>query len=174
MHVRAKSPHLLSTVLTFVALGPVIAGFVWALQPIGKFDPEMLIVIPGAWWGIGVAAGPGGWLLTLIPTILAAALYWIVCNAILGLLPSSANGRFLLVGASVAAGAITAIASWVLLLSFLGGRLVSVSEVTSWLDAFGVVATGALLGVILGFFCRKSPNSTAESDARNSGARGSL
>jgi hypothetical protein len=159
MAVHARSPHILLTVLTYVALGPVIAGIVWALQPLGKFDAEMLVVLPSAWWRIGVAAGPGGWLFTLIPTILAAALYWIVCNAILRLLPSLGSGRFLLVIASAAAGALTAVASWVLLFSMLGGRWVSIPDVASWLTAFGVVATGASLGTFLGFFCRRGPNS---------------
>jgi hypothetical protein len=162
-------------VLTFVALGPVILGIVWAFQPIGKFDPEMAFVIPMHWWRIGVAAGPGGWLLTLIPTILAAALYWVVCNAFLRLLPTLVRSRLAIVAASGAAGAFTSVASWAVLLSFLGGRLVSISDVTSLLQFSGVIATGVILGVILGFFCKeKSPNSTVETDAREDSARGSL
>jgi hypothetical protein len=159
---RSRAPNVLVSILGFVVLGPIALGVVVA---VGSGQLDSILIILAGWWGLGVAAGPIGWLVTLIPTILGAVLYWLVLNSVLRLFPRSGVNRVSLGLTSAAAGGLVAVAAWALL------KLVLTGATRGPFPTIFLLPTGILVGLILGWLAKvERPNSTPHTDARASTA----
>jgi hypothetical protein len=172
-----RTPSLLSTVLTFVLAGPFVAGLVgMAVLAMLGGDPTakdggsfslLKVVSFGVGWFRSVITQPAGWFLTVIPTVLAATLFWALSRPKVP--PRGGPNRVVAGAVGAIKGGVAATLAWVLSLGvrfefdFFAalGSLLFVGAM--------VVPTGVILGMLIGsWFSGQPPNSTPHADARTS------
>jgi hypothetical protein len=108
------------------------------------------------------------WVATVIPTFLAAAIFWLLLGQFVRHLPNRHKKRAVFSVAGLLIGGIAALMVWEILSVFQTASLLEASSVAG--VTLSVMPTGAILGAILGALVRGThPNNTIERDAPQAG-----
>ena len=150
-------PNLVRTLVTYVLLGPFRANFIHSAMS-GRFEGFLWM---GLIWFASIFV-PSMWLLTYVPTLLAAAMLWASLRLLVRYWPSIATTQAMLVVVSTGLGAVTATVAWVLCMGMFflvstshtlhtGTTEIPVAAVGSLLFVgIPIAPTGALLGALVG------------------------
>lgn len=163
-----RPPSKKQLILLFLTLGPILWPF--GMYAASGSMPDLPSGIPFSsiiygfvsWWSF--ALYPSGWLLTWIPTVLAALACERALYLICGKFRVRFNARITLIGlCAVTFGLLSALIFGILSpFSVLSQELVQVATLGGWMLTIGI--TGAILGVIAGAWPRLTPRLRLEPD----------
>jgi hypothetical protein len=169
-----RVPTAVGTLATFLLAGPFIAGLVITTfvalfasdsSSHGGATPvsPLAALMFGLGWLRSIFIGPIGWFFTIIPTALAAVIYWALTKLSLSSRPFSTRAAVIALGCVT--GVVAAILGWgtsILVLFKFDLRVALGSFIFVWAI---VLPTGALLGLAIGAWSSgERPNSTVERD----------
>ena len=169
-----RVPTAVGTLATFLLAGPFIAGLVittfvalfasdlsshGGATPVSPFAALKI----GLGWFRSISIGPIGWFFTIIPTALAAVIYWVLTKLSLSSRPFSTRAAVIALGCVT--GAVAATLGWgtsILVLFKFDPMVALGSFIFVWAM---VVPTGALLGLAIGAWSSaERPNSAVVRD----------
>jgi hypothetical protein len=171
-----RVPTAVGTLATFLLAGPFIAGLVITTFVAlfagdlsahgGATSASPLAALKlGLGWFRSIFIGPIGWFFTIIPTALAAVIYWALTKLSLSSRPFSTRAAVIALGCVT--GIVAAILGWgtSILVLFKFDLMVALgSFIFVWAM---VLPTGALLGLAIGAWSSgERPNSTVERTGR--------
>jgi len=175
-----RIPSLAGTVLTFVLAGPFIAGFVGVavLESLGDDasstahsgpNPVSKALSFGLGWWLSIFRGsffgPRGLFFTIIPTVLAAVIYWALTRLELSSRPLS--NRLVVIALGGVTGVVAAFLGWVgaMTIEFKFDLVTALGSLL--FSGAMVLPTGAILGLLIGSWSSgERPNSTVERDGK--------
>lgn len=184
-HRSSNQPRLITTVGTFILLGPPIAGF-WMmllklfLDPATNNQAATSLVggfsFVAAWWLAPFSKGGYSMFVTLIPTAGAGLVYWLLLNYSLQRYPSLPNDRLAYIGRSTFLALFASAIAWAVSIGILftlttqhpiwQNLLVGLGSVL--LAGFMFLPVGAVLGAFVAWWHsrKKRSNSALNPDAQ--------
>jgi hypothetical protein len=173
-----RPPSLLVSILAFVLVGPFIAGCVGIAVlamlggPTTTESGESTSLLRALSFGYGwfrslFTHAKGWWYFTIVPTGLAAVIFWALSKPWSHRNPTESRLRATVVGGLK--GGLAALIAWVASMSILFKFDMAAAFGSLIFAGAMVIPTGVLLGVIIGFSLRRErPNSALLTDTYTS------